>query len=110
MANTNKLSYNKLKDKILKLEKELNKIKDSQNNTSYSQLINELYELIKKNKELSESENQLLKDKELREHMGQKAREKVRQHFLLIRYLEQYLDLLNSFEASFKLTNRMVTS
>jgi len=63
MVNTNRLSYNKLKDKILKLEKELNEIKNSQNNSSYSQLISELYELVKKNKELSESENQLLKDK-----------------------------------------------
>jgi PAS domain S-box-containing protein len=62
MDNTKNLSYNKLKDKVLKLEKELNEIKNSQNNLSYSQLINELYELRKKNKELSESENKLLRD------------------------------------------------
>jgi PAS domain S-box-containing protein len=62
MGNTKNLSYNKLKDKLLKLEKELNEIKNSQNNLSYSQLINELYELRRKNKELSESENKLLSD------------------------------------------------
>ncbi len=44
----------------------------------------------------------LLKDNELRKWMGQRAREKVRDHFLLTRYMEQYLDLFNSFEYSFK--------
>lgn len=46
---------------------------------------------------------QLVKDKKLRETMGQKARETVAQRFLLTRYLEQYLDLFNSFEISFSL-------
>lgn len=46
---------------------------------------------------------QLLQDKNLREEMGQKARIKVRDNFLLTRYLEQYLDLFNSFEAVFQL-------
>jgi trehalose synthase len=50
---------------------------------------------------------QLVKDKELREQLGQKARETVRQKFLLTRYLEQYLDLLNSFEADFRLSDAM---
>ncbi len=45
----------------------------------------------------------LLKDKELRSFMGQKAKEKVRQQFLLTRYMEQYIDLFNSFETVFKL-------
>jgi trehalose synthase len=36
---------------------------------------------------------QLVDDKELRDEMGQKARETVRKNFLLTRYLEQYLDL-----------------
>lgn len=44
---------------------------------------------------------QLLKNKKLRDHMGRKARESVAKRFLLTRYLEQYLDLFNSFEASF---------
>jgi trehalose synthase len=50
---------------------------------------------------------QLVKDKELRVQLGEKARETVREKFLLTRYLEQYLDLLNSFEADFRLSNAM---
>jgi trehalose synthase len=46
---------------------------------------------------------QLLKDKSLRKSMGRKAREKVRENFLLPRYLEQYLDLFNSFETIYRL-------
>jgi trehalose synthase len=46
---------------------------------------------------------QLVKDEDLRRSMGQKARETVRQRFLMIRLLEQYLDLLNGFETSYKL-------
>ena len=49
---------------------------------------------------------QLLKDKELREQLGQEARETVRQQFLLTRYLEQYLDLFNSFETVYRLTTK----
>jgi trehalose synthase len=48
---------------------------------------------------------QLIEDRELREHMGRKAKESVRQRFLLTRYLEQYLDLLGSFETIFRLTD-----
>lgn len=47
---------------------------------------------------------QLLKDERLRERMGQQARESVRRHFLMTRYLEQHLDLYNSFETSFRLS------
>jgi trehalose synthase len=47
---------------------------------------------------------QLIKDKSLREQLGQKAKETVRQRFLLTRLLEQYLDLFNSFETFFRLT------
>ncbi len=46
---------------------------------------------------------QLVKDRELRDAMGRRAREKVRGSFLLSRYLEQYLDLFNSFEPVFRL-------
>lgn len=46
---------------------------------------------------------QLVKDEDLRHNMGQKARETVRQRFLMIRLLEQHLDLLNSFETTYKL-------
>jgi trehalose synthase len=46
---------------------------------------------------------QLVKDKKLRERVGKKAKETVRRKFLLTRYLEQYLDLFNSFETIYKL-------
>jgi trehalose synthase len=44
---------------------------------------------------------QLVENPALREEMGQKARESVKENFLLIRLLEQYLDLLNAFETSY---------
>jgi len=40
---------------------------------------------------------QLLKDKKLRDQMGEKARDSVREKFLLPRYVEQYLDLFAEF-------------
>jgi trehalose synthase len=46
---------------------------------------------------------QLLKDKKLRKRIGERARETVRKKFLLTRYLEQYLDLFNSFETIYRL-------
>ncbi len=48
----------------------------------------------------------LVKDDSLRRQMGQRAQETVRQHFLLTRYLEQYLDLFSSFEPVFRLSGR----
>jgi trehalose synthase len=45
---------------------------------------------------------QLLKDPKLRDEMGRDGKEAVRQRFLLIRYLEQYLDLFGSFEPCFR--------
>ena len=48
---------------------------------------------------------QLLKDKKLREQMGQKGKETVRKQFLMIRLLEQYLELFNSFETLYQLSN-----
>jgi trehalose synthase len=50
---------------------------------------------------------QLVKDRGLGTRLGKKARETVRQKFLMTRYLEQYLDLLNSFEADFRLSDAM---
>jgi trehalose synthase len=50
---------------------------------------------------------ELVRDDNLREHLGQKARETVRHRFLLTRLLEQYLDLFNSFEISFRLADIM---
>ncbi len=48
----------------------------------------------------------LLRDGKLRNEMGRKARETVRRNFLLIRLVEQYLDLLNSFQAKHLLTRK----
>jgi trehalose synthase len=45
----------------------------------------------------------LLTDDELCARMGQKARQKVRERFLLVRLLEQYLDLFSSFETIYRL-------
>ena len=45
---------------------------------------------------------QLVNDKKLRLRLGQKAKETVRKRFLLIRYMEQYLDLFNSFEVVYR--------
>jgi len=46
----------------------------------------------------------LLKDDDLCREMGKKARESVKENFLLTRYMEQYLDLFASFETNFKLS------
>jgi trehalose synthase len=61
--------------------------------------------LIASVEEAAERIVRLIKDEKLRERLGQKAKETVRQKFLLTRYLEQYLDLLNSFQADFRLTD-----
>lgn len=47
----------------------------------------------------------LIKNEKLRHQMGQKAKETVKEKFLLIRYLEQYIDLFNSFETVYRLKN-----
>jgi trehalose synthase len=49
---------------------------------------------------------QLLKDEKLRRQMGNRARETVRERFLLTRLLEQYLDLFNSFETIHRLRQK----
>jgi trehalose synthase len=41
--------------------------------------------------------------KDLKEKMGQKAKETVRKQFLMSRLVEEYLDLFNSFKSDFKL-------
>jgi trehalose synthase len=45
----------------------------------------------------------LINDEALRNRMGERARETVRERFLLTRYLEQYLDLFGAFETIFRL-------
>lgn len=59
--------------------------------------------LVARIEETAERIVQLLKDRELRERMGQRARESVRKRFLMPRLLEQYIDLFNSFEINFQL-------
>lgn len=52
---------------------------------------------------------QLVRDESLRARLGEAAKETVRRKFLLTRLLEQYLDLLNSFEISFTIReNRQI--
>jgi trehalose synthase len=46
---------------------------------------------------------QLLKDENLRRDLGKRAREQVRKQFLMSRLMEEWLDLVASFEASFRL-------
>src|SRR6266550_2315781 len=46
---------------------------------------------------------QLVDDQGLREEIGQKPRETVREKFLLTRYVEQYLDLFAAFDEDFHL-------
>jgi len=45
----------------------------------------------------------LLRNADTRHRFGEKARETVREKFLLTRYLEQYLDLFSSFQTRFRL-------
>jgi trehalose synthase len=52
---------------------------------------------------------QLAREEKLRRDMGEKARETVRQKFLLPRNLEQWLDLFASFETVFRLSGRART-
>lgn len=50
---------------------------------------------------------QLIKDKELRRQMGKRAKETVKERFLMTRLLEQYLDLFNSFETIHRPRDRL---
>lgn len=59
--------------------------------------------LVSNIEETAERVVHLLKNKKLRLEMGQKAQETVREKFLMTRYLEQYLDLFNSFETVYSL-------
>src|SRR5881392_3959854 len=53
--------------------------------------------LVSSVEEAAERMVQLLKDKKLRDQMGERARETVREKFLLPRYVEQYFDLFAQF-------------
>src|SRR5437870_11981088 len=57
--------------------------------------------LVSSVEEAAERMVQLLKNKKLREEIGSKGRETVREKFLLTRYVEQYLDLFGTFDKDF---------
>jgi trehalose synthase len=59
--------------------------------------------LVSSNEEAAARIVQVIKNRDLRERLGQRARETVRKRFLLTRYLEQYLDLFSSFETVYRL-------
>jgi len=61
--------------------------------------------LVSSIKEAAEKIVLLLKNKKLRDSMGRKGREKVKKQFLMLRLLENYLDLFNSFETIYRLKN-----
>lgn len=46
---------------------------------------------------------QLIRDRRLRDRMGERARQTVSRRFLMIRLLENYLDLLGSFETTYRI-------
>jgi trehalose synthase len=47
----------------------------------------------------------LIKDKKLREKIGKKARETVLNNFLMLRLMEDHLDLYNAFETAYRLSS-----
>ncbi len=49
---------------------------------------------------------QVIKDDRLREELGRRARQTVRERFLLTHLMEQWLDLIGGFEARFPLASR----
>lgn len=52
---------------------------------------------------------ELLQDRDLRERIGVRARETVKQRFLLSREAEQYLDLFSAFEPHFRINHARLT-
>jgi trehalose synthase len=48
---------------------------------------------------------QVVSDTDLRNRLGEKARESVKKKYLLIHYLEKYLDLISSFTTNYTLKN-----
>lgn len=59
--------------------------------------------LVSSVEEAAERLIRLLKNKQLRDEIGKRARETVKDKFLMIRLLEQYLDLFGSFETVYLL-------
>jgi trehalose synthase len=59
--------------------------------------------LVSSVEEAAERIVQLVGDPELRQELGEKARETVKERFLMIRLAEQYLDLFDAFETQYRL-------
>ena len=55
--------------------------------------------------EASEHIVRLVRDGDLRQQMGERARESVRKNYLMTTLLENYLDLLNGFESNYRYLN-----
>lgn len=64
--------------------------------------------LVSSIEETAEKTIALLKNEELRREMAEKAREKVKEEFLMIRLLEQYVDFFNAFETVHRLNSAQV--
>jgi trehalose synthase len=62
--------------------------------------------LVSSIEEAAERIVQLVQDGPLLQQMGNRARESVRENFLLTRLLEQYLDLIGSFETYYRLKTK----
>ena len=65
--------------------------------------------LVDSPEESAERITQIIQDTNLQETMGQKAKESVREQFLMTRLIEQYLDLFNSIEVSFHIKDTKYT-
>ncbi len=63
--------------------------------------------LVSSVEETAERIVQLLKDPGLCEHLGRQARQTVKDRFLMVRLVEQYLDLLDAFESDFQLNKQL---
>jgi len=59
--------------------------------------------LVENTDEAAERIVQLLKDQDLRRRLGERAKESVQQRFLMTRLMEDWLDLVSSFETIFRL-------
>jgi len=62
--------------------------------------------LVSSVEEAAERIVRLIKDKRLRHSFGEKAKHTVASRFLLTRYMEQYLDLFNSYEVVYRLKKK----
>lgn len=60
--------------------------------------------LVNNVQEAAERIVQVVRDEDLRKRLGERARQTVSNNFLMIRLLEQHLDLLDSFERNYRFT------